>query len=123
MFTTRLKIEAAERSNNYVLTDQLVYITAAGDDKIVVPSGFETNFASVPSFAKVYIDDDDYEIRSPSVVHDYLYSKRSFRLGYSRKEADSLLREAMIGEGMRRSKAGFIYYILRWFGGSNYEDR
>jgi hypothetical protein len=123
MFTTKLKIEAVERKNNYVLTDQLVYITADGDDKIVVPSGFETNFASVPSFAKVYIDDDDYEIRSPSVVHDYLYSKRSFRLGYSRKEADGILREAMIGEGMRRSKAGFIYYILRWFGGSNYEDR
>jgi hypothetical protein len=123
MFTTKLKIEAVERRNNYVLTDQLVYITADGDDKIVVPSGFETNFASVPSFAKVYIDDDDYEIRSPSVVHDYLYSKRSFRLGYSRKEADGILREAMIGEGMRRSKAGFIYYILRWFGGSNYEDR
>ncbi len=123
MFTTSLKIEAVERSNTYVLTDQLVYITTAVDDKIIVPTGFVTNFASVPSIAKAYIDDDDFQIRSPSVVHDYLYSKRSFRLGYSRKEADGILREAMIGEGMRRSKAGFIYYILRWFGGSNYEDR
>jgi hypothetical protein len=123
VFTTSLKIEAVERSNTYVLTDQLVYITTAVDDKIIVPTGFVTNFASVPSIAKAYIDDDDFQIRSPSVVHDYLYSKRSFRLGYSRKEADGILREAMIGEGMRRSKAGFIYYILRWFGGSNYEDR
>jgi hypothetical protein len=123
VFTTSLKIEAVERSNTYVLTDQLVYITTAVDDKIIVPTGFVTNFASVPNIAKAYIDDDDFQIRSPSVVHDYLYSKRSFRLGYSRKEADGILREAMIGEGMRRSKAGFIYYILRWFGGSNYEDR
>jgi hypothetical protein len=122
MFKSKLKIEAVEREDAYILTSHLSYITNLGD-KIIVPKHFKTNFASVPRFAKVYIDDDDWQIRAPSVVHDYLYSAESVKLGFTRGQADGILFEAMVGLGMRKTKALLIYYILRLFGGANYEKR
>lgn len=122
MFKTKLRIEAVDREDFYILTSRLSYITNLGD-QIHVPKGFKTNFASVPRIAKFYVDDDDWQIRAPSVVHDYLYSAESSKLGFSRKQSDEVLLEAMIGLGMRKTKALLIYYILRMFGGSNYEQR
>jgi hypothetical protein len=122
MFKTKLKIEAVPNENFYVLTAPFEYMTY-NEYLITVPKGFKTNFASVPRLAKAYIDDDDWQIREPSVIHDFLYSSSSKQLGYDRKEADGILFEAMVGLGMRRSKAALIYYILRLFGGANYEQR
>jgi hypothetical protein len=122
MFKSKLKIEAVPREDFYLLTSHLSYITNLGD-KIIVPKGFKTNFASVPRLAKFYIDDDDWQIRAPSVVHDYLYSAESVELGFTRKQADGVLFEAMVGLGMRKTKALLIYYTLRLFGGPNYEKR
>ena len=122
MFKTKLKIEAVPREDAYLLTSRLSYITNLGD-KIIVPKGFKTNFASVPRLAKFYIDDDDWQIRAPSVVHDYLYSAESAELGFTRKQADEVLLEAMMGLGMRKTKALLIYFVLRLFGGPNYEKR
>jgi hypothetical protein len=122
MFKTKLRIEAVPREDAYILTSHLAYITNLGD-KIIVPKEFKTNFASVPRVAKVYIDDDDWQIRAPSVIHDYLYSAESVELGFNRQQADEVLLEAMMGLGMRKTKALLIYYILRLFGGSNYEQR
>lgn len=122
MFKSKLKIEAVEREDFYILTSRLTYITNLGD-KIVIPKHFKTNFASVPRVAKIYIDDDDWQIRAPSVVHDYLYSAESVKLGFNRQQADEVLLEAMMGLGMRKTKALLIYYVLRLFGSSNYEKR
>ena len=122
MFKNKLKIEAVPREDAYLLTSRLSYITSLGD-KIIVPKGFKTNFASVPRLAKFYIDDDDWQIRAPSVVHDYLYSAESAELGFTRKQADEVLLEAMMGLGMRKTKALLIYFVLRLFGGPNYEKR
>jgi hypothetical protein len=122
MFKTKLKIEAVPREDAYLLTSKLSYITNLGD-KIHVPKHFKTNFASVPRLAKFYIDDDDWQIRAPSVVHDYLYSASSAELGFTRKQADEVLLEAMMGLGMRKTKALLIYFVLRLFGGPNYEAR
>jgi len=122
MFKSKLKIEAVEREDFYILTSGLTYITNLGD-KIVIPKHFKTNFASVPRLAKFYIDDDDWQIRAPSVVHDYLYSAESVKLGFNRQQADGVLFEAMVGLGMRKTKALLIYYTLRLFGGPNYEQR
>jgi hypothetical protein len=122
MFKTKLKIEAVPREDAYLLTSRLSYITSLGD-RIIVPKHFKTNFASVPRLAKFYIDDDDWQIRAPSVVHDYLYSAESADLGFTRKQADEVLLEAMMGLGMRKTKALLIYFVLRLFGGPNYEAR
>jgi hypothetical protein len=122
MFKEGLKIEAVQGENAFKLTAPFVYTTYNGYI-VTVPKGFKTNFASVPRLAKFYVDDNDWQIREPSVIHDFLYSADSKSLGYDRKEADGILFEAMVGLGMRRSKAALIYYILRMFGGSNYEQR
>jgi hypothetical protein len=122
MFKNKLKIEAVPREDAYLLTSRLSYITNLGD-KIIVPKGFKTNFASVPRLAKFYIDDDDWQIRAPSCIHDFLYSAESAELGFTRKQADEVLLEAMMGLGMRKTKALLIYFVLRLFGGPNYEAR
>jgi hypothetical protein len=122
MFKTKLKMTAVDRQNYYTLDQRLVYITNLGD-KIIVPKGFKTNLASVPSFCKPYLDDNDWKVRSPSIIHDWLYSAESKDLGFTRKQADATLLEAMCGLGMRKTKALLIYYTLRLFGAGNYEKR
>ena len=113
---------AVDRQNYYTLDQRLVYITNLGD-KIIVPKGFKTNLASVPSFCKAYLDDNDWKVRSPSVVHDFLYSAESKDLGFTRKQADGILLEAMTGLTMRKTKGLLIYFVLRICGASNYEKR
>jgi hypothetical protein len=122
MFKNKLKIEAVQGEDFYILTSRFTYITNLGD-KIIVPKGFKTNFASVPRFAKFYIDDSHWTIRPGSVIHDYLYSASSAKLGFTRKQADEVLLESMLGLGMRKTQALVIYLTLRLFGGPNYEKR
>ncbi len=122
MFKNKLKIEAVDGEDFYILTSRFTYVTNLGD-KIIVPRGFKTNFASVPSFARFYIDDSHWTIRPGSVIHDYLYSAQSADLGFTRKQADEVLLETMIGLGMRKTKAMLIYFTLRLFGRGHYEPR
>jgi len=122
MFKGKLTVEAVEGEDAYILTSPITYVTNDGDE-VVIPRGFKTNFASVPAIAKVYVDDNSHFIRLPSITHDFLYSKESAYLGFTRKQADFVLLTAMQEQGMRPSKALLIYYILRVFGGRNYEKR
>lgn len=122
MFKTDLSMQGVRDQNAYILLTDLIYITK-DSTVIVVPAGFHTNLASVPGIVKWYIDDNSYQIRSPSVTHDFLYSAASKDIGFNRQQADMVLRDAMIELGMRKSKAYFLYYILRAFGGSHWEDR
>ena len=122
MFKGALNIEAVDGEDSYILTTPIQYTTVEGR-VITIPKGFETNFASVPNFCKIYIDDNSHFIRMPSVVHDMLYSAQSAEYGFTRKEADLILMQACIEKGMRVRKAKLIYYILRAFGKANYEDR
>ena len=77
-----------EDGRNWVLTNTLVYETH-GHDRIAVPIGFETDFASIPRPL--------WSIFPPAgrwgpaaVLHDFLY-----RTGLvPRSEADQLFREA-----------------------------
>jgi hypothetical protein len=122
VFKNKLKIEAVRGENFYILTSRFSYITNLGDI-IIVPKGFKTNFGSIPPCLRWYCDDSHWTIRPGSVIHDYLYSAESAHLGFTRKQADSVLLESMLGLGMRTTQAFVIYYVLRFFGRSHYEKR
>jgi hypothetical protein len=122
MFKNKLKIEAVRGEDFYILTSRFSYITNLGDI-IIVPKGFKTNFASIPPVLGFYCSSDHWTIRPGSVIHDYLYSAESAHLGFTRKQADSVLLESMLGLGMRTTQAFVIYYVLRLCGRSHYEKR
>ena len=122
MFKNKLKIEAVQGMDLFELSSRFTYITNLGD-KIIVPRGFRTNFASIPSILRWYCDDSHWTIRPGSVIHDYLYSAESAHLGFTRKQADSVLLESMLGLGMRTTQAFVIYFTLRFFGAGHYEPR
>lgn len=92
---------------------------------ITVPSGFVTDFASIPRIAWRWLDPEDPCVCYPSVVHDYLYSLRgrlSEREEFTREQADRVLREAMEIAGARLDQRAIVYHAVRMFGGSHWKE-
>lgn len=96
----------------WVLTQDLCY-----DDKdlgrIIVPKGFQTDFASIP---RIF-----WNILPPTgkwgpaaVVHDYGYQTQTLR----RDQVDSLLLHGMEDLGVGWFARHLIYRAVRLFGGS-----
>ena len=78
---------------------------------LIVPSGFQTDFASVPRFFwRVLPPNGPYLVAA--IVHDWLYSSDC-----SRFLADSIFRELMHQTGVPAWKRIVIYYAVRTFGG------
>lgn len=81
-------------------------------DKLTIPSGWHTDFASVPrwlwSFFPPYGDD-----LLAFIVHDYLYIERL----YDRKFADEEMRHIQKSLGAPSRRYQPIYRAVRMFGG------
>ncbi len=108
----------------WILREALTYRSELFGD-IVVPAGYTTDFASIPSLFKNYMDDDSPGILYPSVVHDWLYThggQLPDGRAYSRELADNILREAMEATGHSRiDQRAVVYRIVRLFGGSHWK--
>ena len=88
------------------LTAHLVY----EDEKyhVIVPAGFETDFASVPRLPLMYLLAGD-TAHEAAVIHDYLYRIN----GISRREADALFYRIMLETGEPRWRAWMMYSAVR----------
>lgn len=96
---------------------RLVYQSAALRRWIKVPSGFETDFASIPRLLwRVLPKNSTYD--GAAVLHDYGYAGH-----LSRCESDDLFYEAMIVLGVPPWKARLMFYAVRVFGGFAYRGR
>ena len=95
------------------------YHLAKGMDTIIVPKGFQTDFASIPRLFWNIVSPESPYIREASVIHDWLYTQKVI---YTRKQADEILRAAMIELGASRYLAGIVYWSVRIFGGSHWKD-
>lgn len=80
------------RCENFWLEERLVYYSATYDEEIIVPSGFETDLASIPRAARILIPKNDSH-RAPAIVHDWLC--RQAKSHADRKKADKIFLEAM----------------------------
>lgn len=82
-----------------------------------IPRGFDTDFASVPSFLHWVIDQDDDTILVPAIVHDYLYQIPNI----SRFLSDVVLWELMrdYGAGWKRY---LVYAAVRLFGSKTVDN-
>ncbi len=110
-FTDPLVVE--KKNNKWRVARELVYYVGeeGSDDKIVVPKGFVTDFASVPRLFWAFIPPDG-SYTAAAVVHDYLYHTQE----RSRKESDLIFLEAMEVLGVVWWKRKVMYRSVRMFG-------
>lgn len=86
-------------------------IPRVGLGAVIVPTGFVTDFASIPRlFWAVLAPDDDYMLAA--VVHDWLYWQQDL----SREQADLALRSGMEELRIESWKTAAIYRAVRLFG-------
>lgn len=105
----------------WVLGEQVDVFFTRGS--FTIHKGFKTDLASIPAVLRPIVSNDDYKVRNPAIVHDYLYSKNgrvvqntpSWQkvLYLSRKDCDRLFYEALRFYGMSKTKAWLMWLAVR----------
>lgn len=103
-----LKDETGESMELYM---PLVYRSDKLGREIVVPAGFETDFASIPRFFHRLIPKNGLYDKA-AVIHDYLYSTGVV----AKQDADLVFFEAMLVLGVPSWKRNVMYLAVHWFG-------
>ncbi len=124
-FPYPLKLSLDIGGRTATLTSVFVYITDVVPEKygydtsmvIVVPSGFKTDFASVPAPFWWLIDKVGTQAW-PAVIHDYLYSQKK-----GRKWADAVFMEALKVSGAPMWKRIACWAAVRMFGRSSWDNQ
>lgn len=115
-FTSPLRVWKRP-DGRWELIDTLVYrSTLAGI--IVVPKGFDTDFASVPRLPLMHMLLGD-RAHSSAVVHDYLYRTAEV----SRSMADAVFKEAAESEGVGFFSRWALWSGVRVGGWTSYDQR
>jgi hypothetical protein len=114
--TPRLQLFQGD-GTNFVLVDDLYYEIKRTGRTIRVPSGFVTDFASVPWYARSAISVlGRHSI--PAIVHDYLYWEQRC----SRQQADAILFDAMDEYKSATWQQWLVYYSVHWRAGGAWEE-
>jgi len=121
MFKTELKIALRKNDGKSIskqdwkLLSDFIYKSALVDSLIVVPTGFVTDFASVPRLPIIFLLVGDTAIEA-SCVHDFLYRSGAF----DRSMCDRIFREAAIESGVPAWRVFLLYNGVRLFGSGFY---
>ena len=109
------KFEDDKQVRTVILTSDLVFYTKFGDC-ITVPSGFESDGASVPKI--LWSAFPPFDVYLPAaVVHDLLcVQSQTEECMYTSREAADIFYEAMRVCGVGRTKAKMMCYAVRYFG-------
>lgn len=111
------------------LLEPLEYRVGSADspEVIIVPAGFETDFASVPfGFRNLFPPMGRWS--RAAIVHDHIYQLGGVNAGicdgepvsYTRKRADEIFREAMIVLGVPAWRRELMYAAVRLGGGGGW---
>lgn len=111
-------LDAKRVGDVWILDQDLVYKSDFRLAPIVVPKGFETDFASVPRLPLAFWLTGD-TAHQAAVVHDFLYVKGTG----TKEEADSIFLEAMKVIGVPLWRRQLMYAAVRLFGRGNFEER
>ncbi len=116
-FKTPLVVEVMPSGKRFKLHCQFTY--RWGKTAITIPSGFVTDFASIPRILRIIIPKLG-RWNKAAVLHDYIYqnpeSGLRFEVGYvrwSRKGADVVFRDAMEDLGVIKWKRNLMYWAVR----------
>ena len=85
---------------------------------VVVPSGFDTDLASIPRVLWSFLAPTHSSYIAASILHDYLYACTT---ELTRYQVDSVFYNAMRDNKVPVSTALKMYYAVRIFGGRHYE--
>ena len=108
-FITKLDVELVSKGRWRLLLPLAYRSDIAG--LIVVPTGFVTDFASVPRLPLAYLLTGD-TAHAAAVVHDYLYETGTG----TKAVADRVFLEAMEEIGEERWRRTLMYWAVRLFG-------
>jgi uncharacterized protein DUF1353 len=86
--------------------------------KLTVPAGFKTDFASVPRLPIAYLVAGDVCHRAP-LLHDFLYRQGQI----PRAWCDRIFLEAMVAEGVSWWRRRAMYAAVRAAGGAAYQGK
>lgn len=117
-FVNSLYVEEIDDVNWKLVSDFIVDADGISNRRIIVPIGFETDFASVPRIPIVF-ELFGNRAHEPAVVHDYLYT-----LGGSdadREYADQVLRAGIITFNKDSVLAENMYLGVRAGGASHWK--
>lgn len=108
-FMTPLKGEILD-NGNLLVTEEFDYYREENNDEVIkVPSGFESDFASVPFLFRIFVSPIGRHSK-PAVLHDYLCER--YHLGeVSRDYCDEVFNEAM-----KVKKVPFFHRIVLYSG-------
>ena len=107
VFTNQPILTTSDKDGLWYLVNDLIYQTTSGE-VITVPSGFDTDLASIPQIFHSIIPVNGRH-RSPAIIHDYLYVIQD----RSRSEADAIFLEAMESVGVRWTQRYAMYWAVR----------
>ena len=111
-FTKPLTVKKLKNNNWEVATGFKYYIGKEdSDDFVFIPTGFQTDFASVPRLFWTILPPDG-KYTQAAVLHDFLYSKQE-RI---RVKCDCIFLEAMGVLGVSWWKRRIMYHAVRMFG-------
>jgi hypothetical protein len=100
-------------TNRWEVAADLIY--DGKDEPITVPSGYETDFASVPKLLRWFIPKYGKYNKS-AVLHDYLCDEA--RAGrFDRADADGIFRRSMRELGVGYLRRRLMWAGVRWGGG------
>jgi hypothetical protein len=121
-FTTPLRLEDTGKTVDgraifTVLESYNYELGAEGSGLVIhVPTGFQTDFASVPRHLwRLFPPWGEY--RTAAVLHDYLYRKAS---GFSKTLGDAIFLEAMEDLKVPWLTRTLVYLAVSYFGHSSY---
>ena len=101
-----------------MLFDDLEYEVNTTGEKIIVPAGFVTDYASIPLSVRQYFEVGGQAYQYPAIVHDWLYWSQTT----TREEADRIFDEAMKDSGVGSVKRSTIWAAVRAGGDSAWES-
>lgn len=108
-------------TGEFSLKDDLIYEYVGTikdiNFRIVVPTGFVTDFATIPWYARVFINKTG-PWNKASALHDWLYTSQ----GLSRSIADALFLEAMELHGVPLIKRHLMYLAVLLFANNVYKN-
>ena len=120
-FLTPLQTELIGEKEGRAVWRLLAPLIYQGKDiTVVVPKGFECDFASVPRLPLAYLTCGD-TAHEAATVHDYLYRTDSTP-GVDRETADRVFLEGMEAQGESWWRRKLMYRMVRMFGGSSYHQ-
>lgn len=111
-FLSKLDVESFD-NGKWILLE--AFCVKIDEEVICVPSGYETDFASIPRLPFVFLIFGNTATRS-SVIHDWLYT-----LGTRPREwCDEVFREAMKLDGLSAWRRQLMYMGVRAGGAGHF---